>query len=92
MYYGYPDQLPVTDGRWEVYDSALLERIRLAAVDRGAWRWVVDRYGLEGILLAHTSPEAAALLQTLRSAGDGRMVCFDRAASFWMPDEGGGGP
>jgi hypothetical protein len=88
LYHGYPDRLPLTDGRWETYDSVVLERVRLATQSSEDWRWVVERFGLEGILLAHTSPEATAMLPALIEAPEWRLVYFDGAASFWVPDEG----
>jgi hypothetical protein len=92
LYHGYPEQLPLTDGRWEAYDPAVLERVRAATQDPDDWRWAVDRFDLEGILLAHTSAEAAALLPSLRAAPDWRLVYYDHAASFWTPDEGQSSP
>jgi tetratricopeptide (TPR) repeat protein len=88
LYHGYPVQLPLTDGRWEAYDSAVLERVRAATFDPDGWRWAVDRFDLGGVLLAHTSPEATSLLPSLSTATDWKLVYYDRAASFWLPENG----
>jgi hypothetical protein len=88
LYHGYPEQLPLTDGRWETYDPAVLERVRSATRDPSGWRWAVERFDLRGVLLAHTSPEAAAMLPSLSKASDWLLVYYDSAGSFWMPAGG----
>jgi len=85
LFHGYPERLPLTDGRWEVYEVDRLQRA--LAQSRGpGWRRLVAEHGLRSILLAHTSPEARALLPELAVAPDWRLVYYDRAASFWLPD------
>jgi hypothetical protein len=85
LYHGYPERIPLTDGRWEIYDPDRLQRILNASRGPGDWRGLVREYDIRGILLAHTSPEAGALLPELQRAADWRLVYFDQAASFWMP-------
>lgn len=93
LYHGYPQRLPLTDGRWEVYDPEILERVLTLSRSRhGGWRTLVAEYEIGGILLAHTSPEARALLPELRRAADWRLVYLDRAASFWLPERPGAPP
>jgi hypothetical protein len=87
LYHRYPEQLPLTDGRWEVYDAAVLEGVRAATFDPNRWRWAIERFELGGILLAHTSPEATSMLRSLSTATDWKLVYLDRAASFWLPDD-----
>lgn len=93
LYHGYPQRLPLTDGRWEVYDPEILERILTLSRSRhGGWQTLVDEYEIGGILLAHTSPEARSLLPELRQTSGWRLVYLDRAASFWRPDGPGTPP
>jgi hypothetical protein len=92
LYHAYPKQLPLTDGRWEAYDPAVLERVRAASFDPDGWRWAIERFDIEGVLLAHTSAEATSLLPSLGRASDWKLVYYDRAASFWMPAEVQGAP
>lgn len=80
-----PKSLPLTDGRWELQDQAQLERALAASRTRGGWRSLLALYRLDGILLAHTSPEAAAMLPDLAQAADWKLVYLDNAASFWLP-------
>jgi hypothetical protein len=87
-YHGFPDRIPLTDGRWEIYDKIEIVRVLEGSRHASAWRDLVDEYGISGILLAHTSPEATILLPSLRAARDWRLVYLDRAASFWLPDDG----
>jgi hypothetical protein len=92
LYHNYPHRIPLTDGRWEVVDQAVLEKILYESRDAVAWRDLVRRFEIRGILLAHTSPEAAALLPALRVAPEWRLVYYDQAASFWMPADAPHGP
>lgn len=84
LYHGYPQRLPLTDGRWEVYDAKTLEAILDAPRNPATWAWVVNTYDIRGLLLQHTSPEAGALLPALRAQDTWRLVYYDHAASFWM--------
>jgi hypothetical protein len=73
LYHGFPDRLPLTDGRWEVYDPDHLIQILRDSRSPGRWRGLVLRYGLTGVLLGHGSPEADAILPE---------VSIDRS---WVP-------
>jgi hypothetical protein len=87
LYHGHPDRLPLTDGRWETYGPNELQDTLRMTRSPGLWRNVVDRYELEGVLLAHTSPEATAQLPELSRSPDWRLVYLDAAASFWLPED-----
>ncbi len=84
-YHRYPRNLPLTDGRWEIYGPERIEALLTSTRTPGAWRNVVRAHDLRGILLAHTSPEAKALLPDLALDANWRLVYVDHAASFWMP-------
>ncbi len=84
LYWGYPGRLPLTDGRWEVYEPRALEEVLRDSRRPGAWRRVVARYGIRGLLLAHTSPEAAAIVPEVARDRRWRLVYLDTAASFWV--------
>jgi tetratricopeptide (TPR) repeat protein len=84
-YHRYPQNLPLTDGRWEIYGSERIESVLISTQTPGAWRNAVHEYDLRGVLLAHTSPEAEALLPDLARDASWRLVYVDHAASFWMP-------
>jgi tetratricopeptide (TPR) repeat protein len=91
-YHRHPQNLPLTDGRWEIYGPERIESVLASTRAPGAWRNVVRAYDLRGILLAHTSPEAGALLPDLARDTNWRLVYVDHAASFWMPDAAPGTP
>jgi hypothetical protein len=84
LFHGYPDRRPLTDGRWEVYDPDTLVRVVSGSRSRGRWREVARTCDAKGLLLAHTSPEAAAILSDLREPSGWRLVYLDQAASFWV--------
>jgi hypothetical protein len=92
LYHGYPEQLPLTDGRWEAYDPGVLERVRAATFDSDGWQWAIKHSDLGAVLLAHTSAEAKSLLPSLSEATDWKLVYYDSAASFWMPKDIQGSP
>ncbi|SNB46639.1 tetratricopeptide repeat protein [Geobacter sp. DSM 9736] len=75
---------PLTDGRWEVYDSEHLEQIFSAPGDQRLWEQIVSRHALTGVLLLHDSEEANNLLPRLRNDDRWRLVYADLAVSFWM--------
>jgi hypothetical protein len=83
-YHRYPQNLPLTDGRWEIYGSKRIESVITATRTPGVWRNTVRAHDLRGVLLAHTSPEAEALLPDLAQDPSWRLVYVDHAASFWM--------
>lgn len=84
LYHSYPQRLPLTDGRWEVYDAKTLEAILGAPRSPAAWAKMVAAYDIRGLLLQHASPEAQVLLPALRTQDTWRLVYYDHAASFWM--------
>jgi hypothetical protein len=92
LYHSYPERLPLWDGRWEVYDSKVLDDLLAGSRGSGSWRRLVKRFAIDGILLAHTSLEARAMVPALIDAPDWRLVYVDQAASFWLAEEWPGGP
>lgn len=84
LYHGYPQRLPLTDGRWEIYDAKTLETILGVPRSPAAWAGMVAAHDIRGLLLQHASPEARVLLPALRAQDAWRLVYYDHAASFWM--------
>jgi tetratricopeptide (TPR) repeat protein len=84
LYHGYPQRLPLFEGRTEIYDTKILEAIYNAPYNPTAWTWMVQTYDIRGLLLQHGAPEARALLPKLRISGAWRLVYYDNAISFWM--------
>ena len=84
LYHGYPERLPLTDGRWETYDMKVLETIFDARYNPAAWTWMVNTYDIRGLLLHHASIEAKELLPALREQDTWHLVYYDHALSFWM--------
>jgi tetratricopeptide (TPR) repeat protein len=84
LYHGYPQRLPLTDGRWEIYDMKTLEDITDAPDKPAAWAKMVSTYDIRGLLLQHASPEAQALLPALRTQNAWRLIYYDHTVSFWM--------
>ena len=84
LYNCYPDLLPLTDGRWEIYDQRTLGLIKTAPFNRDVWQKIVTAYDIRGIVLDHTSVEAKGLLPNLVTTPTWRLVYLDNAASFWM--------
>jgi hypothetical protein len=84
LYHGYPARLPLTDGRWEIYSPEDLAFIFSGSRGAAGWQQVVARYDIDGVLLAHTSPEARAMIPELAQDPDWRPVYLDKAASFWL--------
>ncbi len=86
LYHGFPERRPLIDGSWVTVEPELLEWIHKLTNDPLAWRLVVERFDIEGILLAHTSSEAAAILPSIAGDTGWRLVYYDAAASFWLPE------
>lgn len=84
LYHHYPEQLPLTDGRWEIYDLQELTTIRQAPQKPQLWSWMIDKYDIQALLLLHASPEADALLPKLPADPQWRLVYLDKAASLWL--------
>ncbi len=85
LYHFFPGSVPLTDGRWEIYDYKVLKSIRFVTGQGRSWHGLIDRYQIRGILLAHGSPEAKNMVPSLDKSRDWRLVYLDHAASFWMP-------
>ena len=92
LYHFYPQQLPLTDGRWEIYDRRVLDSIQSAPGDPATWQQLVSTYDIRGLLLQHTSSEALMLLPRLPGDPRWRLVYYDNAASFWMRSDSSGLP
>jgi hypothetical protein len=84
LYHHYPERLPLTDGRWEIYDLQELSTIRQAPKQPQLWSWMIDKYDIQALLLLHASPEAGALLPKLPTDPQWRLVYLDKAASLWL--------
>ncbi|NIM00721.1 MAG: tetratricopeptide repeat protein [Acidobacteria bacterium] len=84
MYHFYPDRLPFSDGRWEVYGNAFFEERRRALADYAAWREWVAGYGVRVALLHHTSGESRMLVPALYNDPDWSLVYYDFAASLFV--------
>ncbi|HSG09490.1 MAG TPA: tetratricopeptide repeat protein, partial [Longimicrobiales bacterium] len=84
-FHRHPESFPLTDGRWEIYDPGLVQGLLAATRTEGMWRGVAREFDVQGILLAHTSPEARAMLPDLARDENWRLAYLDRAASFWLP-------
>lgn len=91
LYHNYPDQLPLSDGRWEIYDRRILQAIERAPFDGALWQRLVERYDIRGVLLQHASNEARGLLPNLGAGNAWRLVYLDHAASFWVRGDLAGG-
>lgn len=83
LYHGYPQRRPFTDGRWEIYDQSIFDRIEQANNPLALKRLALD-YNLEGLLLQHTSLEARRFLPFLPQDPQWRLVFLDQGASFWL--------
>jgi hypothetical protein len=82
LYHGF---LPLTDGRWEVYDQSVYERIRVAPADQAQWEWLVRTYNIKGVILRRgQSGETTALYPRLKKDNLFRLVYYDDVCSFWL--------
>jgi hypothetical protein len=80
----YHGLLPLTDGRWEVYDQSLLKKVLNAPFDQGAWEWLVATYDVRGVILANGEDETIALFPRLSNDRRFHMAYSDHASSFWL--------
>ncbi len=87
LYHGYPQRIPLTDGRWETYDQQTLNMINESSGNPLLWAKILEKYAIRGVLLQHTSPEAVRLLPLLSKDNAWRLVYLDHAASFWMRND-----
>ena len=86
LYHGF---LPLTDGRWEVYDENVLEKIRVAPYDQGTWEWLVTTHNIRGVILRRGQfGEAAALYPRLKRDGMFQLVYYDNVCTFWLRTDG----
>lgn len=81
LYHGF---LPLTDGRWEVYDQNVYEKIRTAPYDQGAWEWLVTTYNIRGVILLRGYRATTVLYPRLKKAGNFKLVYYDNVCSFWL--------
>lgn len=84
LFHGFPERLPLTEGRWTAYDEATVSRLLSAPADAGLFRRVVEEYRIEGLVLQHASTETRPLLRRLPSDPSWRLVWYDHAASLWL--------
>lgn len=87
LYHGYPDRLPLTDGRWEIYDHSLLDSIRTAPYNFAIFDLIVSKFDIKGVLLQHASDDAKHLVPRLSKNSRWRLVYLDYAASFWIRED-----
>lgn len=87
LYHGYPRRIPLTDGRWEVYEQDHLQTIIDSPGNPVLWPRLVSTYDIRGLLLQHISPEAKTFLPSLAKDHQWRLVYLDHAASFWIRDD-----
>lgn len=80
LYHGF---LPLTDGRWEVYDQNVYEKIRIAPYDQERWEWLVTTYDIKGVLLLGGYRATKALAPRLQKEGKFQLVYHDNVCSFW---------
>lgn len=85
LYHSFPKRLPLTDGRWEIYNHQELDFIRSAPSKPRQFRHLVNKYNIKGLLLQHMSPEAEAILPWLNNYKEWQLVYLDNAVSFWLP-------
>lgn len=84
LFHGFPNRLPLTEGRWTAYEEETVARILQAPSRPELWAWVTREYEIDALLLHHTSPEARALLPRLRNQRQWRLVWCDYSSSFWL--------
>lgn len=88
LFHGGPNRLPLTDGRWEIYEPATLDLVLGGSRDPARWPELLARYSIRALLLQHASPEARALLPSLARDTGWKLVAWDHAASFWARSDG----
>lgn len=87
LYQNYPDLIPLTDGRWEIYDQNILKKTQEAPASLYLLQELKRKYNIKGILLQHVSPEANKLVPLLRKNTEWRLVYFDYSSSFWLSND-----
>ncbi|MSP62486.1 MAG: tetratricopeptide repeat protein [Myxococcales bacterium] len=84
MFHNYPRRRPLTEGRWTAYDDQVVARLLAAPFGAVDFRWAVDAYRIEGLVLGHGTDEAQSLLPVIARDPAWRLVYYDQAASFWI--------
>jgi hypothetical protein len=84
LYHGFP---PLTDGRWEVYDEKVLDRILAAPYDRDTWEWLVATYDIRGVVLDHGEQETTVLFPRLSNDKRFSWVYSSDSFSFWLRND-----
>lgn len=78
LYNAYPQLVPLTDGRWEIYDPALFEN---------DFKTIVKRFDINAFLLQHDCPDAKEIYPELINSKEWRLVYYDYTASFWLRND-----
>jgi hypothetical protein len=81
LYYGLT---PMVDGRWEVYDPAVLETVLRARFDQETWNRVMASYDIKGVMVGFGEYDTEPMLQKLSQDPRFRNVYADEAVSFWQ--------
>ncbi|MBI1922315.1 MAG: hypothetical protein HYS23_14665 [Geobacter sp.] len=84
----YNGLLPLTDGRWEVYDLEVLEMAMYAYRNPALWDYVVSHFNIDGLILQHDSNEAAGVIPHLVQGHAWKLVFYDHTTSFWIRTDG----
>jgi hypothetical protein len=83
LFHSFPGGVPLTDGRWEIYDRKVLNTVKRGSGDPALLQRIIAHYDIRGFLLQHPSPESRGLLPLLSHDRRWRLVYYDQAASFW---------
>ena len=78
----FPDYQVFFDGRTHVYGEAVVRDYLTVAMVHPDWKSVLDRWGIQSVLTAVTSP----LTQALESSRDWRLVFVDHEAILFVRD------
>jgi tetratricopeptide (TPR) repeat protein len=78
----FPDYQVFFDGRTHVYGEAVVRDYLTVAMVHPDWKSVLDRWGIQSVLTAATSP----LTQALESSRDWRLVFVDHEAILFVRD------
>lgn len=84
LYNFYPQLLPLTDGRWEIYKSDVINTIQDASVDNLLLNIVIDNYKINALILTHSSKEGQGLIPILRTSSDWKLVNYHYNFSVWL--------
>ena len=84
LYNYYPNILPLTDGRWEIYKPDVINTIQEAPLDKLILQMVIDKYKINAFILTHPSSEALGLIPVLRTSPDWKLVYYYYNFSIWL--------